>query len=481
MRKSNFLSILVLHFLPLLPLSSCINKQYLESIGKIRPRSTCQIASSPISIGGETLDRDYADYHQYKKYLGPLGAKKIRLQAGWAKTEKEKGVYNWEWLDSIIDDVVSQQVAPWLQTSYGNPIYEGGGAANLGGGIPSSPEALEAWDNWVRSMAKRYRDKVKIWEVWNESDHGSTKDPTLYLNLFIRTTEIVRKEIPDARIYALSIAGPYETGYAEAFLKGLRQQGKLDLVDEITFHGYVYNPSDAYEKLKPLKKLVTSYDPNIKLHQGEQGCPSTYIKTGALRKHPWTETSQAKWALRRLLGDLGNGYQTLYFQMADMNYGNNTTTHIKGVNTKGLLRTNTENQVLYAKPSYYAVQNLCAIMDSTFTHLDPGPFRLKTDSSYSIYGFEQNNTGYQYIGFWLDGEVPADSYPYINIDIDLKGITIENPVLIDLLSGEVFALRANSYKQNDEGMAFFNIPVYDSPRLIAEKQLIGITTSETTH
>ena len=52
-----------------------------------------------LTVGCETLDRDYADYHKYKEYLEPLGLRKIRLQAGWAKTEKSKGKYDFAWLD----------------------------------------------------------------------------------------------------------------------------------------------------------------------------------------------------------------------------------------------------------------------------------------------------------------------------------------------------------------------------------------------
>lgn len=81
-----------------------------------------------------------------------------------------KGVYDFEWLDKIIDDALSQDVQPWLQVSYGNPIYPGGGEAALAGGIPTSEEALEAWDQWVEAMVNRYKEKVKEWEIWNEPD-----------------------------------------------------------------------------------------------------------------------------------------------------------------------------------------------------------------------------------------------------------------------------------------------------------------------
>src|SRR5690606_4139558 len=123
---------------------------------------------------------------------GPTGAKKVRLQAGWAKCEPKKGVYNFEWLDNIIDEVIAQGVEPWLQTSYGNPIYEGGGYPDLSGGFPVSEEALIAWDKWVMELVKRYQGKVNIWEIWNESDNNSKNTSEDYARIFIRTAEIIR-------------------------------------------------------------------------------------------------------------------------------------------------------------------------------------------------------------------------------------------------------------------------------------------------
>lgn len=65
--------------------------------GVLRPRSTQEIASSNWIIGCETLDRDMADYDQYKAYIAPLGIKRLRMQAGWAKTEKVNMIGN-DWI-----------------------------------------------------------------------------------------------------------------------------------------------------------------------------------------------------------------------------------------------------------------------------------------------------------------------------------------------------------------------------------------------
>ena len=67
-----------------------------------------EIRGSNWTLGCETLDRDFADFEQYKRFLAPLGIKTIRLQAGWAKCEKEKGKYDFAWLDNIIDYARSQ-------------------------------------------------------------------------------------------------------------------------------------------------------------------------------------------------------------------------------------------------------------------------------------------------------------------------------------------------------------------------------------
>jgi hypothetical protein len=51
----------------------------LKRIGTLKTRTAKEIRSSRWSVGCETLDRDYADWDQYKRFLGDLGAKRGRL------------------------------------------------------------------------------------------------------------------------------------------------------------------------------------------------------------------------------------------------------------------------------------------------------------------------------------------------------------------------------------------------------------------
>ena len=126
-----------------------------QQIGTLRQKTLSEVQND-LAIGCETLDRDYADYQKYKEYLEPLGMRYIRLQAGWAKTEKAKGVYDFAWLDTIIDDAVSRGLEPWVELSYGNPIYPGGGTIFLNGGWPTSKVAIDAWLRWTKASVERY-------------------------------------------------------------------------------------------------------------------------------------------------------------------------------------------------------------------------------------------------------------------------------------------------------------------------------------
>ena len=218
--------------------------------GTIENRDASEIKSSNWIIGCETLDRDMADYGQYKDYLGPLGIKRLRMQAGWAKTEKEKGKYDWKWLDLIVDDARKRGLEIWLEASYGNPIYEGGGCINLSAGIPASEEALLAWDKWVKALVVRYKDKIKEWEVWNEPNFGDNtiNSPEKVAALNIRTAEIIKKIQPEAIISGLSM-GHIDLQYADQFFKVLHERNKLNLFDNMTYHDYVYNPDSNYGRV----------------------------------------------------------------------------------------------------------------------------------------------------------------------------------------------------------------------------------------
>lgn len=434
-----------------------------EELGVMQKKSTKEIESSTWSIGGETLDRGYAVYDHYKEYLEELGAKRIRLQTGWAKIEVDPGVYRWEWLDNIIDDALSRSIQPWLQLSYGNPIYPGGGIRSLGSPLPSSVEALNAWDKWVIQMVNRYKEKIFEWEIWNEPDHDNA-DPNEYAAFYLRTAKIIRSIQPDAKIYAISSA-TLDPNYFQGFLHYLKIASSLYLVTAITYHGYTVVPESHYPRVEELQQLIRFFSNDIYLIQGENGAPSKSGTYGALSDADWNQTSQAKWNLRRMLSDYARNIPTNIFSIIDMKYPN-------GWNYKGILRADAEKKVDEPKLSYHAMKNVTSLFDHNI--IVDNKSRITHNYKYSLskYAFIDKRDNTKLIVFWYDGEKPAN-YNYFKLtDLYVTDLNLDNPVLVNLLDGKIYSIPKENWICEGENCTFFEIPVLDSPQIITDKALV---------
>ncbi len=439
-------------------------------LGRIKSRPASEIQASNWSVGAETMDRDYTTYRNWKSYLGPLGFKKARLQAGWAKTEKEKGVYDWAWLDEIVFDMVQQGVEPWMCLSYGNPLYAEGGGTLLGAALPRTEEALQAWEKFVRAMVSRYKRVIDEWEVWNEPNLGKNNTPVSYADFLIRTAEAVRHVQPKAHILAMSLAG-VDTKFADEVLRLVAAQSKLDLIDEVTYHPYSFNPDKSYEAVAKLRDVVTRYSSRITIRQGENGAPSERRTKRALSKYDWTETSQAKWALRRLLGDLGRDIPSSYFSIMDMKYPDE-------MNCKGLLRSREDQTVERVKPAYSALQNLVAVFDDRLRRIPHYAWRTDHTKSLSVFAYENHFTGRQVVTIWQDSEIPSDNLSKTTIDFTFSAGNFDQPVYVDLREGKVYEIPVSQWSRRGTVYEFRSLPCYDSPILIADRSLVPLVPTD---
>jgi len=441
-----------------------------KEIGQLKTRDAKDIKASTWSIGGETLDRDYTDYQSYKTYLGPLGAKRIRLQGGWAKCEKVKGQYDFAWLDAVIPDAASRSVSPWVELSYGNPIYEGGGEAKLAGHIPTSPEALAAWDNWVRAMVTRYKDQVPEWEIWNEPDLNPKHTGTQIGEFYIRTARVVKGIQPNARLIALGMASVTKLDFVRDFMEELKRQNALDLIDILTYHGYSPNPDLSYPAIEKMRQLVWSYKPSVVFMQGENGAPSTVKPIGAMREFDWSELTQAKWDLRRMMGDHGRGIATNLFTISDIHYA--AGDHMVGVNTKGLLKTNPDKTIDRPKLAYRAAQHVFSLFDEnieTLTQVQP-----KMDVE-TVNGFvyRHRKTGGSLVTLWSREARPAEEYTPKPTTVTVEG-QFRQPVLVDLITGKIFEIPKKEWSRSGATYTFTSVPVPDYPVLLADKSALGL-------
>lgn len=466
----------------------------LPYIGSVQPRLATEIESSNWLIGCETLDRDFANYDAYKEYINPLGIKRLRMQAGWDKTEHVKGRYDWIWLDNIINDATKRGFKPWLQTSYGNHNYPGGGGSNLGAGMPTSEEALSAWDKWVEELVKRYKDKVKDWEVWNEPNFADNLDntPEKTAAFNIRTAEIIKRIQPDARISGLSM-GHMDIPYAETFFRILHENKKLNLFDNMTYHDYAYNPDANYEEVEAFRAVLHKYAPGMNIRQGENGAPSEGgFGRGALGDYNWSELSQAKWDTRRMLGNLGHDIECSIFGLIEMAY---TSGPIHRLNYKGIIKSDSTKKAIRPKIAYYAIQNVASVFDHTLERIpevkhtnnkemsSPDQHILfyskGTDRSLALYGYRNKKTKKQLFTIWMDETIPKNDNPVKLLDFTFSSGDFDHPVYVDIITGKVYDIPAGQWSKKGEQYIFTKIPIYDAPILIADKSLIQLLPTVT--
>ena len=332
----------------------------LREIGRLAVRDAKDIKSSKWSVGCECLDRDYGDWNAYKHLLGPLGAKHGRLISGWAKTEQEKGVYDFSWFDPQVREMAAMGVKPWICLAYGNPVY--GSDFRLGmrvRQITDNPEAFEAWLRYCTACVERYKDVVDEWEIWNEPWHQGPE----YAEMFYRTAKAIRAVQPEAKCYSGAMAFPKDKSSADKLVdykclfEKLKGENALDLLSAVTYHAYLSNPDKSYAiRANPLKDLVKRYSPSIGVIQGEAGCPAQLEFSHALYGIEWTEYSQAKWNLRRSIGDAVRSIPSSVFSMIDNQY----TFMLQSF---GLVRSDTLNEVVYRRPSFYAMQHVHSLFD----------------------------------------------------------------------------------------------------------------------
>lgn len=472
----------------------------LRYIGKLKTRCSTEIASSRIGVGFECLDREMWDPNQAWPVINELGVKWARVQTGWARSEKAKGVYDFSWLDDIVNKLLERGVMPWLSLSYGNPLYTEGAPYHGVGCPPVYTEVeKEAWPRFVRAVAEHFKDRVTHYEIWNEPDLLSFFKPIpkaeLYVQLVKSATNALRAVQPGAKIIGGAIAWGM-TPWSMKWLEDCFRSGMHEHVDIISYHGYKSVPErHTTQEFPAFRHLLDKYKPGLEYWQGESGIPSYVPDEGkgkaALSQMKVSEEIQARMLLRRFLLELDNDSKMVsYFQMADFShYGKDVqvTFHY------GIVRLEDGSP----KPSYYALQALATLLCDpleTARGRFSGHLGLVSDSTdpratktptWQVNLCKGNVPVY---GWWLPESV-SDDPEWVKASLAMwvdKDLKFDNPVVIDPASHAVYAVTPEMDKRtcgeswmfpdpDAEGIRFFPaLPISNSPLLMTDASTVEL-------
>jgi hypothetical protein len=162
-----------------------------------------------------------------------------------------------------------------------------------------------------------------------------------------------------------------------------------------------------------------------------------------------------------MMADLGHDVPSSYFSITDMKYP-------EEINRKGLLYVSNDKKVQHPKLAYHAIQHMTALFDGNLERIKEFEYATSSERSLSAYAYKNKKNGWSAITYWFSDKTPDNELNTQTIDIKIPGIHFKKPVLVDLLSGRIFKI---PLKNSHNGL-LKDIPVYDSPIVIAEEKMV---------
>jgi hypothetical protein len=172
----------------------------------------------------------------------PLGGWRTSHTA-WSDLEPERGRWNWDLLDKYVSMSQQHHLEILMPLAYtprwasstpdsatdvapGNPV-----------GVSGAPRDMEEWRNFVRTVATRYKGRIRNWEIWNEPNRPQSWTGTVdqMVDLTREAYTILKSVDPGSTVVSPAPTGTYGLKFFDAFLS----KGGGRSADAIGYHFYV--------------------------------------------------------------------------------------------------------------------------------------------------------------------------------------------------------------------------------------------------
>ena len=466
-----------------------------KKIGEVPPVSAREAGDTVWGLGFEKLDRAVFDPEKAYDKVAELGVRHIRIQSGWARSEKTKGIYEFEWLDEIVNNLIQRGLEPWICLCYGNGLYDEAARKVFGAvGCPpiQTEQQRQAWSNYVTALTAHYRGQVSRYEIWNEPDglwcwkHGVSGAE--YGEFAKATAAAIHKGDPDAEVIGGAVCL-----YNFSWLTEMFETGVAESLDAISYHAYLPDEFRGIANVRSLKSLSLRYNPKLRFIQGETGTQSREGGAGALHEGAWTPEKQAKFLARMLLIHFAEGVEiNSYFSCLDMIEALNGKVGEKasyldygyfGVLGAEFDADGRSTGEYRPKPAYRTLQTLAAIFRGELI-AEELPVRLLCDqlsprlmrnddsekNELLTFGYrKKQGAGFVY---WKPVELLTTTYAS-TIFLEVAGVEGE-PRLVDLLDGTIYAIPESAIEiTGKNSRRFLHLPLRDYPLLLSFGNFIG--------
>ena len=216
------------------------------------------------------------------KLIKESGCAYVRMDFYWSDIEPSKGDFDFNKYDFIVELLSKNNIrilaalhysADWASSSWNSP-----------------PIHNKDFTNYCEQVVRRYENRIKYWEIWNEPDsltYWQPQDGMKRYSQLLKESYIAIKEVdPSCKIV---LGGLTSGGYYA--LKNLYREGAGNYFDIVNIHPFV-NPlqEGAINQIKILhkniRKLMNQYgDADKKIWFTEMGCPG--VKKSSKENNWW--------------------------------------------------------------------------------------------------------------------------------------------------------------------------------------------------
>lgn len=236
------------------------------------------IAYAPARLAGELPD-DWpiathvspSSFASGKEIIQP-GFKWYRVFTHWSQNNPDRGVYNWDNLDRVVQ-AVKQAGGKILITDDTTPAWAVGEDHRnpiswVKGAVSNPPDDMNDLRVYLRELLKRYDSDgsgvIGGLEAWNEANTSARWSGT-YAQL-AEVAKIMREEAAQSPSHPLVVGIAVSAGQHLGYINGVIDAGQLQYVDAIS--GHWYEEMFTYSKVRRLTSIYTQWqnlhDPMIK-------------------------------------------------------------------------------------------------------------------------------------------------------------------------------------------------------------------------
>jgi hypothetical protein len=316
--------------------------------------------SSPASIAGinsrlttiNTVDR--AEAERQARLMEGAWIRMTRESFDWNRLESRKGWFEWAKFDQAVEVARAHHVS-----LLGRLEYSASWASSAPGSAPAAdrafypPSSTADFAAYAKAVVHRYKDRVHVWEIWNEENSASFWKPaplaSAYSALLKAAYAAIKAEDPTATVVMGGTAG-----FDRTFMDGVVAAGAWSSFDALAIHTYVAP--------QPESSMMATWLDNARAYLDTKGTKplwitefgwSTYTGSGSSYVGV-TEAKQADYTARGYLMAAKAGVRGVFAYELIEN-GNSTTSRLDNY---GLVELGGRQ-----KPVYGALRRVAEALD----------------------------------------------------------------------------------------------------------------------